>query len=310
MKEISIIIPVRDRAGFLEQCLSALLTQDFPLSECEVLVCDDGSREDLRPVVALHQNRGLDIQLLRLEDTKGPAAARNLGIRAARASLIVCVDSDVVCDREFLKHLLKAMETHTEWVAAEGAVLPAGNSISLLEDAPENYNGGTYLSGASAFRFEALVKAGGFDENFLLPACEDAELAARLLIMGQFGWVPAAKAFHPVRRVTARTHWMWRRNWKYETILAKRYGFLSFPGHNAGRFPRLRVALAAVLNLPAGRLLQALTKPGQRFSDRLKASLYSILDVFCGLSALPQILLGPVPDRANYLEGAGGGRLS
>ncbi len=295
------MIPVRDRADLLGQCLSALLMQDFPLEECEIIVCDDGSREDLRPVITLHQNRRLDIRLLCLEERKGPAAARNLGIRACRAPIVVCVDSDVICDREFLKHTVGALEEHTGWVAAEGAVLPASGSLSILDDAPSNCKGGTYPSGASAYRVEAIVKVGGFDEEFLLPACEDVELAARLLTVGDFGWVPDAKARHPIRRITARTHWMWRRHWKYEMILAKRYGFLSFPGRDAGRFPRVRVAIAAVLNLPAGRALQSLTEPGQKFSDRSRALLYAILDVFCGLCALPEVLFGAVPRRANYL---------
>jgi glycosyltransferase involved in cell wall biosynthesis len=310
MKRVSIIIPVRDRAELLDQCLSSLLSQDFPLEQCEIIVCDDGSREDLRPVVERRQSEAPGIRLLRLNGRRGPAAARNLGIRSADAPIIVCVDSDILCDREFLKHLVGAMEAHPEWIAAEGSVVPTRGSMSLLEDAPENRGGGTYLSGATAYRLNALVEAGGFDENFLLPACEDAELAARLLSLGQYGWIREAKAFHPVRRVTARTHWMWRRIWKYETILAKRYGFVSFPGRNAGNFPRLRIARAAVLNLPAGRFLEALTKPQQKSSDRVKATLYSMLDVLCGLSALPRIMFGPIPERADYLEGNAGGHRS
>jgi hypothetical protein len=127
-------------------------------------------------------------------------------------------------------------------------------------------------------------------------------LAARLLKLGEYGYVPQAVAYHPVRRVTLRTHWRWRRHWKYEMILAKRYGFLSFPGHPAGPFPRLRVALAAIVTLPAGRFIEGVKYIRHKPSEGMLACLYALFDVICGLWALPSILFSSVPPRRNYLS--------
>jgi hypothetical protein len=91
-------------------------------------------------------------------------------------------------------------------------------------------------------------------------------------------------------------------------ILAKRYGFLAFPGHPAGPFPRLRVALAAVLTLPAGRFLGALKQTARNPGGALLACASALFDVVCGLAALPEILFAPVPERKNYL-GADGERV-
>jgi GT2 family glycosyltransferase len=172
---------------------------------------------------------------------------------------------------------------------------------SILYDAPES-NGQAYLSGVSAYRADALLKVGGFDETFLLPACEDADLAARLLKIGDYGYVPGAVAYHPTRRVTLQTHWRWRRHWKYEMILAKRYGFLSFPGNLAGPFPRLRVALAAVVTLPAGRFIEGVKYIKHKPSDGMLACLYALFDVFCGFLALQSILFSYIPPQRNYLS--------
>jgi GT2 family glycosyltransferase len=223
-----------------------------------------------------------------------------MGFRSSNADVFICLDSDIVCEQDFLKRIVDALEKNPTWVAAEATVLPQGGNNSILMDAPENRGKG-FPSGASAYRADALLKVGGFDEAFLLPACEDADLAARLLKLGDYGYVPEAVAYHPTRRVTLQTHWRWRRHWKYEMILAKRYGFLSFPWHPAGPFPRLRVALAAVVTLPAGRFIEGVQYIRYKPSDGMLVCLYALFDVFCGLWALPSILFSKVPRRCNYL---------
>lgn len=297
---VAVVVPVRNRPDILEECLSSLANQDFPLNECEVLICDDCSTEDLEPVVNKFRNSIPKIKLLRQDKPKGPAAARNMGFRSSRASIFVCIDSDIICEKKFLTQIVRTLTKHSGWIAAQGTVLSKGNISGILFDAPEN-RGQTYPSGASAYRADALLKVGGFDEAFLLPACEDADLAARLLKIGDYGYVPEAVAYHPTRRVTIRTHWRWRCHWKYEMILAKRYGFLSFPGHPAGPFPRIRVALAAVVTLPAGRFLEGVKYIRYKPSDGTLACLYALVDFFLGLWALRSILFSKVPQRCNYL---------
>jgi GT2 family glycosyltransferase len=298
---VAVVVPVRNRPDILEECLSSLANQDFPLNECEVLICDDCSTQDLEPVVNKFRNSIPNIKLLRQEKPKGPAAARNMGFRSSRASIFVCIDSDIICDKKFLTQIVRALAKHAGWIAAQGTVLSKGNIGGILFDAPEN-RGQTYPSGASAYRADALFKVEGFDEAFLLPACEDVDLAARLLKLGDYGYVAEAVAYHPSRRVTLRTHWRWRRHWKYEMILAKRYGFLSFPGNPAGPFPRLRVALAAIVTLPAGRFIESLKYVKGKPIGGMLACFYAIFDVFCGLWALPSILVSSIPPRRNYLS--------
>ncbi len=84
-------------------------------------------------------------------------------------------------------------------------------------------------------------------------------------------------------------------------ILAKRYGFLAFPGHAVGHLPRARVALAAVLTLPAGRFLQAMEYTTKNPTEGLLACAAALFDVICGLAALPQIFCAAVPERKKYL---------
>ena len=297
--KICVVVPVKNRPDLLRACLRSVVNQQIQTDSYEILVCDDGSTVDLSPVIEEFQAGPPSVSIV-YQTPKGPAAARNMGFRSRNAEIFVCVDSDVVCEPGFLCSLVSALREHDDWVAAEATVLPTGEA-GLLFDAPSSH-GGTYPSGASAYRAEALRRVGGFDEAFPLAACEDAELAARLLQLGHYGHVPEAIVYHPTRRVALKTYWRWRLIWKYLMILAKRYGFLAFPGHPAGPLPRLRVALAALVTLPAGRFKKGLGHMADHGYEGVVACLYALFDVLCGACALPLILLGRVPPRLNYLK--------
>jgi GT2 family glycosyltransferase len=299
MDQVTIVIPARNRPDLLKKTLESLAYQTLPTGVSEVLVCDDGSSEDLAAVVESFSSRLPNVRLVR-QPPKGPAAARNMGFRSSEADIFVCIDSDIICAPDFVLNLVEALRSRPDWVAAEGSVVPLGEK-GFFFDAPVNH-GGTYGTGASAYRRSALHQAGGLDESFPFAACEDAELAARLLRLGLYGYVPDAVVYHPTRRVTWRIRWHTRKYWRYVMILAKRYGFLAFPGHPAGPLPRLRVALAAVVTLPGGRFLEALKHTAANPKEGLLACGSVMLDVICGLAALPEILFAPVPERKEYLE--------
>jgi GT2 family glycosyltransferase len=310
MLRVSVIVPVRNRPDLLARTLETLTGQDFPADEYEIIVCDDGSTEDVSSVVRRFIPGPVSIRLEK-QGPLGPAAARNLGIRRSHAPVLIFVDSDVQADRALIRCLVEVLRAHPEWQGAEAALHPAGEEAGILWDAPSSTDGGHYHTAAIAYQREVLLAVGGFDEEFKLPACEDVELAARVLALGPIGFVPEAKVWHPSRRVTGVTHWRWRRHWRYETVLAVRYGILVFPGKPCGPFPRLRVAWAAVATLPAGRFFSALKACANTPRDACLAALYSLLDVLCGLWVLPSILFAPVPTRRDYLgtsaHGLGGG---
>jgi GT2 family glycosyltransferase len=297
---VSIIVPVRDRADFLVRCLDSLKSQDFSEDSCEIIVCDDGSTEALSGAIEKYQPGLPCIRLVR-QDPLGPATARNLGVRESASPIVLFVDSDIVADKELVGSLVNALIENPDWAGAEACLISAEEPQSPLWEAPGAASGGRFHTAAIAYRREALMAAGGLDETFSRPVCEDVELAARVLRLGTIGFVAGAKAYHPRRRVTLRTHWRSRLNWKYLVILAERYGFLAFPERKICRFPRLRVALAAVVTLPIGRLLSALRWLKRSPSDSAVAVFYALFDIVCGLLALPSIFFCSIPERLDYL---------
>jgi glycosyltransferase involved in cell wall biosynthesis len=298
---VSVVIPVRDRADLLKRCLDALKTQDFPAEYFEVIVCDDGSVRDLSAAFEKAYPIHPKITLVR-QDGRGPAAARNRGIRESTSPIVLFIDSDIIADNGLIRRLVSTLLENPDWTGAEACLLPIEGPSSPLWEAPLAPTGGRYHTAAIAYRRDVLIAAGGLDEAFPLPACEDVELAARVLSMGPIGFVPDAKAYHPRRKVDLRIHWRARLHWKYLVILAERYGFLAFPDRRIKRFCRLRIAWAAVVSLPLGRLLRAICWIRQSPPGAFLAGFYAIFDIACGIWALPGILLCSVPERINYLQ--------
>lgn len=102
MKKLSIIIPVYNNPQELQMTMDSIMDSRFPLEDLEVLVCDDGSSPDLRPVAGEYMDRA-DVRYFWQED-KGfrPGQARNMGIREAKGELCVFLDCGVIVTSQCL----------------------------------------------------------------------------------------------------------------------------------------------------------------------------------------------------------------
>ena len=85
---VSIIVPVYNNARELRECLSALRQSN---AASEIIVVDDASTDESASVAA---EMGATVH--RLARNAGPSAARNHGVRHARADILFFVDADLV----------------------------------------------------------------------------------------------------------------------------------------------------------------------------------------------------------------------
>lgn len=86
--KVSIIIPVYNGEVFIARALDSALAQT--LKAFEVIVVDDGSSDGTRAIVEQYGQR---VKYL-YQSNKGPAAARNLGMKNARGEYIAFLDAD------------------------------------------------------------------------------------------------------------------------------------------------------------------------------------------------------------------------
>lgn len=211
--ELSVVIPTYNRAGVLQRCLRALLAQKVPGVAWEIIVVDDGSTDATPEIVqAVAADAPVPLRYL-WQTNRGPAAARNRGIQAARGRLILMTDSDIIAAPGLLEAHLTA---HGRYPQPEVAVLglvrwSPEHPITpfmrwwegvrfryhklLANREPVNHTY-FYTCNVSAKR-QFLLAHGPFDEAFPNAAYEDSELAYRLWKHGlRLVFVPQALAYH------------------------------------------------------------------------------------------------------------------
>ena len=99
---VALIVAVYNGQATLRACLDSLLRLDYPAERLEVVCVDNDSTDATPRILASFGER---LRVLR-ESTRGPAAARNCGIRQTRSDVVALTDADCVVDRQWLRHLV------------------------------------------------------------------------------------------------------------------------------------------------------------------------------------------------------------
>src|SRR5437764_10652637 len=108
---VSVIVPVRNEAGFIAATLSQLFAQDYPAERFEILVADGGSTDDTRAVVSRLAERHKNLRLLDNPRTLS-SAGRNVAARAARGDIVLLIDGHCEIDNvRYLANLADAFTT-------------------------------------------------------------------------------------------------------------------------------------------------------------------------------------------------------
>jgi glycosyltransferase involved in cell wall biosynthesis len=152
----------------------------------EVLVVDDGSTENLETAIAGHEG---NVRLIRHEDNRGIAAARNTGIKNATGQLIAFLDSDDLWLENKLTRQVPYFHDNTSAGLVGGGYYYANEHGEIVSrpriwDEKISYEDmalGIFLSGSSTTavcRAEVFDHVGLFDES--LPWLEDWEMWLRI----------------------------------------------------------------------------------------------------------------------------------
>jgi mycofactocin glycosyltransferase len=94
---VSVIIPFRNSSRDLVQCLESLAGLDYPRDRLEVLAVEDGASEDSPDLAAF------DVKMIRLDQARGPGAARNAGAEKSAGDILAFLDADCIADKNWLK---------------------------------------------------------------------------------------------------------------------------------------------------------------------------------------------------------------
>jgi cellulose synthase/poly-beta-1,6-N-acetylglucosamine synthase-like glycosyltransferase len=198
---VSVVVPTYRRPERLERCLRAVLAQQLEPAEYEILVCDDAIDPPTgRLVGALAATSSVAMRYLPVTRRHGPAAARNVGWRAARGEMIAFTDDDTIPQPGWLRAGLAAFDDPAV-VGVDGPVeVPLPPNPTDYERDAAGLARGEFVTANCFYRRDVLEELGGFDERFRAPWREDSDLQFRAMQTGgRLVRAPEARVVHPVR---------------------------------------------------------------------------------------------------------------
>ena len=190
MKDLrfSICIPVRNDPGNLKRCLAGFRNQE--LSDCEILVCDDGSTPRLS--TADLNEAGVEFKLIH-QAGQGPSVARNHLARVARGTFLFFVDADTMPHSQMLecaRHIIAEQPQIDAFYGSYDDEPDHRTLVSSYKNLLHHYthqhsaSGGeevtTFWCGCGVIRRELYLQYGGLSEFYDRPSIEDIELGVRL----------------------------------------------------------------------------------------------------------------------------------
>jgi glycosyltransferase involved in cell wall biosynthesis len=195
---LSVVVPTYNRYDTLAAVLPTLLDQTLPAEAYEVIVADSMST-DRTPEFMREQQRRAGERLRYLPGAyNGRAAARNAGIAAANAPVILFTDADILASPVLFERHVQAHAVHgNARIALVGCELQVrtladyrtqrddpGSRKPLHPSSRHKLTWLYFLTGNASVRKADLLAVGGFDEAFTGYGHEDLELGYRLARSG------------------------------------------------------------------------------------------------------------------------------
>ena len=190
LSSVSFVISAYNEEKNIGKSIASLMAVDYPKELFEVIIVNDGSKDNTAAVVKKYAD-GKHIILIYNKKNKGKAACLNQGISISKGKFVACMDADSVVPKDILKKTI--IPFRNKRVGAVTVPVEVKNPQNFLEKIIEI----EYIIGLSIFlkvlsffnsihvtpgpfslyRKSLIKKIGGFDEKSIT---EDLEIAYRI----------------------------------------------------------------------------------------------------------------------------------
>jgi GT2 family glycosyltransferase len=228
---VSVVVPCLNVVGVVEAQLAALARQDLD-APFEVLLADNGSTDGLAERVPdWARTYGLDLRRVDASAVRGVSAARNAGLRAARADLVAVCDADDEVVPGWLSALVEAARHATlvggvmETREVNDAVRTTWRPGPSRDRLPTKLDFLPYAMGCNlAVHREAALAIGGWDETYVAGG-DDVDFSWRLQLAGhELAVAPAAVVHYRYRTDLRGTARQFRHYARCEARLLRDFG--------------------------------------------------------------------------------------
>lgn len=141
--KLSFIIPLYNAEAYIGKCLDSILNSDIDRKEFEIIVIDDGSKDNGQAVVKLYAQKYDNIKLL-VQENQGQSVARNYGIREAQGKYVWFVDSDDYVDATKISSVLEDMDRKNVQICKFNMNVYRQDGNNFISNIPELTDGCIY----------------------------------------------------------------------------------------------------------------------------------------------------------------------
>jgi glycosyltransferase involved in cell wall biosynthesis len=184
---VSVVIPFYNAGKYILEAVDSV-EKYHDRSTVEIIIVNDGSTEaeSLRILERIRLERGYQIIH---QTNRGPAAARNTGIRASRGCYVLLLDSDNKIRTRYISAGIELLDRDaTVGVVHGNAAFFGVSDKPRFTPRPFDLQAiilGNYIDNCTVIRKSAWAEVGEFDEARILIGHEDWEFWIR---MGAKGW--------------------------------------------------------------------------------------------------------------------------
>lgn len=185
---ITIQICTYNRAHLLGRVLDGCFEQTLPGDQYEVVLVNDGSRDETSAVIEAAAGRATCGFTVINQANAGLARGRNAGLARSRGERIIFIDDDILPTPTFVEEHLRS-HVRTPEAVVRGAVINT-ESFEVLPPpiwTLANYSANYFWTSNVSVAREALDRVGHFIEDFREYGWEDIELGLRLRNAGSPG---------------------------------------------------------------------------------------------------------------------------
>ena len=108
---VSLIIPIYNKAEWLDTCFHSILNQSIDYRNVEVLMIDDGSQDDSLKIMKRYADKYENFKWFTKENG-GPAQARNFGIKHATGKYLMYLDPDDYLGKNTIESVCNFFDRH------------------------------------------------------------------------------------------------------------------------------------------------------------------------------------------------------
>ncbi|HKI86186.1 MAG TPA: glycosyltransferase, partial [Thermoanaerobaculia bacterium] len=222
---VSVLMPVRNEAGYIERSLGSVLAQNYPATRMEILVVDGMSEDGTRDRVLALAEHDERIHLLDNPREIAPTAL-NVGLQAAHGEVLVRVDGHCEIEPDYVRRAVEIL-SQGEFGGVGGPIETVGETataraIAAAMSHPFGVGGSAFRSRRErvedvdtiafpAYRRTVVARAGLYDEE--LVRNQDDEYNYRLRELGERLLLTPAMRSRYYSRGTLRR--LWRQYFQY-----------------------------------------------------------------------------------------------